>query len=104
MKIILWNVNGLRAISNKEITPGISFTNYIKQHDIIVLDETKISEEQTQDHMIPNGFMLIIHNLQPNVDILVLVCFPNILQSKGFDRLSRMRKGGWKFLNLNIFS
>lgn len=47
MKLLLWNVNGLRAISKKEIdASGSTFSRLIKQYDIVVLNETKICEDQ----------------------------------------------------------
>lgn len=43
MKLLLWNVNGIRAISKKEPLPSVSFANYLDRFDVVVLNETKIS-------------------------------------------------------------
>ena len=58
MKFALWNVNGLRAISKKEVHPDISFLQFISKYDIVVLNETKIGKDQIQNHpnLIPNNF------------------------------------------------
>ena len=47
MKIISWNVNGLRAIMNK------NFLDYIKseQPDILCIQETKLQEEQIPEEL-----------------------------------------------------
>lgn len=57
MRLLLWNVNGLRAIAKKQIKDGTTFDTFLKQYDIVVLNETKISATQlSQSNLIPNGF------------------------------------------------
>ncbi len=58
MKLLIWNVNGLRSISKKEVSPGISFDQFIKKYDIVVLNETKIGDMQMKQNsdLIPNNF------------------------------------------------
>lgn len=47
MKLLLWNVNGIRAISKKELLPdGTTFAQLIKRYDVVVLNETKVSDDQ----------------------------------------------------------
>jgi len=48
LKIISWNVNGLRAVMNKDFTKTISRLN----PDILLLQETKLQEDQRTDEMI----------------------------------------------------
>ena len=47
MKILHWNVNGLRAIIKKNVDEGITFFDFINNvhPDIICLNETKLSSE-----------------------------------------------------------
>ena len=42
MKILLWNVNGIRAIIKKNVKNEIKFEEYVSKYDIICLNETKI--------------------------------------------------------------
>ncbi len=57
MRLLLWNVNGLRAISKKKIKEELAFDQFIKPFDIIVLNETKINETQLRNlDIIPNTF------------------------------------------------
>ena len=49
MKLLLWNVNGIRAISKKEVEPSRTFDSFISKYDIVILNETKISEDQLTD-------------------------------------------------------
>ena len=49
MKLLLWNVNGLRAISKKEVGTDTNFQSFIKPFDIVVLNETKIGETQMNE-------------------------------------------------------
>lgn len=44
MKLLLWNVNGIRAISKKVVKGTSTFDSFIKPYDIVVLNETKINE------------------------------------------------------------
>jgi len=58
MKLLLWNVNGLRSIVRRKITDG-SFVKFIYKYDIIILNETKINDdgiEEYKDKIIPEGF------------------------------------------------
>lgn len=43
MRLLHWNINGLRSICKKEIANGITFKQFIADYDIIVLNETKIN-------------------------------------------------------------
>lgn len=47
MKILHWNVNGLRAIIKKNVDEGITFSDFINNvhPDIICLNETKLSSD-----------------------------------------------------------
>ena len=58
MKLLLWNVNGLRAISQKNVEPNVSFSTFLEKYDIVVLNETKISESQIKSRVdiIPETF------------------------------------------------
>lgn len=58
MKLLLWNVNGLRAISKKEVSPGITFDGFIKGYDIVILNETKICDGKLK----ANDKLLANHN------------------------------------------
>ena len=58
MKLLLWNVNGLRAISKKDVEPSVSFSKFVNRYDIVVLNETKIGSTQMimRQDLIPEGF------------------------------------------------
>ena len=57
MKLLIWNVNGLRAIVRKEVEPNVPFWQFIKKYDIVVLNETRISENQLEKlNPIPDAF------------------------------------------------
>lgn len=58
MKLLLWNVNGLRAISKKEVDKKTLFENFITGYDVVVLNETKIGESamSSKKHLIPEVF------------------------------------------------
>lgn len=53
MKLLLWNVNGIRAIVKKEIA---QFYDLISTYDIVVLNETKIDCKKLTP-LIPDQFM-----------------------------------------------
>ena len=58
MKLLIWNVNGLRAIVKRRIE-NQSFVQFIANFDIIALNETKIDETKINDHtknIVPDGF------------------------------------------------
>jgi exodeoxyribonuclease III len=46
MRLLHWNINGLRSICKKEIADGITFKQFIHEYDIIVLNETKIDSSR----------------------------------------------------------
>ena len=50
MKILLWNINGIRAIIKKQVKDNLLFLDYINKSncDIICFNETKISETDMQ--------------------------------------------------------
>ncbi len=48
MKILLWNINGIRAIIKKKVKPNVKFEEYIKKYDIICLNEIKITERDLE--------------------------------------------------------
>ena len=54
MKILLWNVNGVRAINKKKVYNEKTFEEYIysKKCDFICLNETKIDEEKVKENNI----------------------------------------------------
>ena len=57
MKLLLWNVNGLRSIVRKEVEPHVPFWQFIKKYDIVVLNETRISANQLEKlNLIPEAF------------------------------------------------
>ncbi len=45
MKMLLWNVNGIRAIIKKNVKGEAKFEEYVSKYDIICLNETKITEK-----------------------------------------------------------
>ena len=45
MQLLLWNINGVRAISKKEVFASITFDSFVSNYDIVVLNETKINED-----------------------------------------------------------
>ncbi|MDD1724302.1 MAG: exodeoxyribonuclease III [Methanospirillum sp.] len=51
VRLLSWNVNGLKAISGKEVLPGVSFSGLLRdeEHDIVCLQETKA------DHLLLPG-------------------------------------------------
>lgn len=59
MRLLLWNVNGLRAISKKVVQGDLTFEQFISNYDVVVLNETKISERQLQCNasLLPDAFM-----------------------------------------------
>lgn len=61
MKIISWNVNGIRAAYKK------GFANFIKQYqpDILCVQETKAWEEQlTPEELSPHGYQSVFSNAE----------------------------------------
>jgi len=59
MKIVSWNVNGLRAVYNKE-----NFLDFLEKEspDLLFLQETKVLQEQlTKDQTTPLNYKLIIN-------------------------------------------
>lgn len=44
MKLLLWNVNGIRAILKKNVKDDTTFEDFIKRYDIVILNETKIND------------------------------------------------------------
>lgn len=58
MKLLIWNVNGIRAISKKQVLPKQTFHDFIKSYDIIVLNETKIDckKIEASSDLLPNGY------------------------------------------------
>lgn len=50
MQLLLWNINGVRAISKKEVLTNTSFDEFISKYDIVVLNETKINEDTLSDN------------------------------------------------------
>lgn len=44
MKILLWNINGIRAILKKKVKDNIGFEEFVSKYDIICLNETKITD------------------------------------------------------------
>lgn len=58
MKILLWNINGIRAISKKNVLPNKTFSDFIKSYDIIVFNETKIDCKKLEElsHLIPENY------------------------------------------------
>tara|TARA_B100000700_G_scaffold274373_1_gene319350 strand:+ start:273 stop:1061 length:789 start_codon:yes stop_codon:yes gene_type:complete len=62
MKIVSWNVNGIRACANKG-----AFTEYLDTHDpdILLLQETKAMPEQIPDHILnPSGYYGAWHSAE----------------------------------------
>lgn len=49
MKLLFWNINGLRAISKKQVKPNVSFSKFISSYDIVVLNETKIDMQKLNE-------------------------------------------------------
>lgn len=49
MQLLLWNINGVRAISKKEVVANTTFDKFISKFDIVVLNETKINEDTLSD-------------------------------------------------------
>ncbi|KAG3088483.1 hypothetical protein PI124_g17651 [Phytophthora idaei] len=58
MKFLLWNVNGLRAISKKTVITDkdFGFAKFLCDFDIVVLNETKIGERQLKPDLLPRAF------------------------------------------------
>lgn len=58
MKLLLWNVNGLRAISKKLVDTNTSFDEFILRYDIVVFNETKIGADKmlSNSNLIPTEF------------------------------------------------
>lgn len=63
IRLLSWNVNGLKAISQKEVLPGVSFSGLLQDEkpDVVSLQETKadrlsVSREMTR---IPGYFFYI---------------------------------------------
>lgn len=59
MKIVVWNVNGLRAVSKKNVRTEKSFHEFIRGYDVVVLNETKIDCDKLKsqsDVLIPSAF------------------------------------------------
>ncbi len=49
MRLVHWNVNGIRSMLNRNVKGSMSFKQFINQYDIIVLNETKIVEANLID-------------------------------------------------------
>lgn len=43
MRLLHWNVNGVRAVDRKEVRPDCSFAQFIAPYDVVALNETKLS-------------------------------------------------------------
>ena len=57
--LLSWNVNGIRAVSKKEIYQGLKFTEWLHKTkpDILCLQETKAHPEQLEPKLIsPQGY------------------------------------------------
>lgn len=62
MRLLIWNINGLRAISKKEVRPNVSFQRFIGTYDIVVLNETKVSEGILQQNPLLPAFPYMYHS------------------------------------------
>ena len=68
IKLISWNVNGLRAVMKK----GFPETFKTLDADVLALQETKLQEHQRTDDMIQGGGMLLLR-----IDIVKLF-YPSV--------------------------
>lgn len=63
MQLLLWNINGVRAISKKEVVKNNSFDQFISTYDIVVLNETKINEDNlTEDYLNTHKYAFHSHS------------------------------------------
>lgn len=63
MRILVWNVNGIRAITKKEVLNGQLFNEYLSSLnlDIICFNEMKIGRDQIESLNILNEFLYQYH-------------------------------------------
>lgn len=64
MKVLVWNVNGIRAISKKKIFDSQTFEEYINDQafDVLCFTETKICEEGMKKLDILNNYLYQYHS------------------------------------------
>lgn len=56
MNLLIWNVNGLRSISKKNVSGNTNFKDYISNYDIVVLNETRTPTDELANKNLPEGF------------------------------------------------
>ncbi len=64
LRILSWNVNGIRAITQKVVYNGLSFWEYIEstRSDIVCMTEMKIDDEKIHDIDAPSEYQYMYHS------------------------------------------